>query len=217
MSHLSWGYEDQCLKLTRYWCNVNMHFPWFVADNGTVYGGYDTNPDWRNGVPDDELCEWAIWQIAKEFTRSFLSNFDCNYTWREYSIDHRQNYLVYQKHPLIEAGTVFASSGKIDPWDDQPWLVQWDMNWDANGNSPLYFPFLGNSDPAINDLNPPLEHWFAEYSTGPETCVKHFGMGAGDPKTRGEMKCCGVYPHRYPYRDGSHECIGNQIVEIGSL
>ena len=138
MSKLSWGYEDQCLKLTRYWCNVNMHFPWHVADNGTVFGGYDTNPDWRNGVPNDELCEWAIWQIAKEFTRSFLSNFDCDYTWREYAIDHRENYLVYQKHEVITDGTVFASSGKIDPWDDQPWLVQWDMNWDANGNSPLY-------------------------------------------------------------------------------
>ena len=59
-----------------------------------------------------------------------------------------------------------------------------------------------------------LQHWHMPYSTAHEKCVlNHVEDPLGG---MGELRCCGEYPERFPYRTGEKECCANDIVDHGT-
>ena len=59
-----------------------------------------------------------------------------------------------------------------------------------------------------------LQHWYMPYSTAHEKCqLAHHEDPLGG---MGELRCCGEYPERYPYRTGEKECCNQAIVDHGT-
>lgn len=203
---------DNCMKMTQYECGPNLVFPKHRDADGTTHCGFPDNPDYVNGIPEGEECQAHMCFISMEFAKEVMAEVilpTANCSLWDYLVDHRENYFTYANHINMTYNDGIYS-GKLTLPDElyegeyEYWLQAWHMSHDGAGNSPKYF------DTRPNAPYNPLVHWYQEYSTATDNCVKP------PPRQYGALQCCGQQPFRYPYRDLTHECCHGIIVERGS-
>jgi len=233
--YLIWGWQDQCAKLRRYECGINLEYDYHIDAAGFFHCGPEDNPDYINGTPIGDECNRDVCLIASQFADEVIDglvkrgygpeSYDYENSvnggiWK-YLVDNRENYFTYRNHINVtngqDKGCCHTDGAATNMYEQ--WPVEWDMNLDAAGNLPNYFPYDGPGGPdfiptdAHTQQYEPLVHWHKSYSIAPQMCYHTPKILLKDP---GQKMCCGAQPYRYPYQSGHKDCCDGIIRDLGA-